>query len=129
MPVYWCCSISSFYGWRNLKLFHLKKLDLGDLEAQFGMMVREKENHNNYVLFRFDDLEKISQYYENFKTKTRVEIKSKETKLTEDQLRYEISLWKEKISKVKSNASRKFYQNRIRKLEEKLEKFGEDEVD
>ena len=93
------------------------------------MMVREKENHNNYVLFRFDDLEKISQYYENFKTKTRVEIKSKETKLTEDQLRYEISLWKEKISKVKSNASRKFYQNRIRKLEEKLEKFGEGEVD
>ena len=126
MPVHWCCSISSFYGWRNLKLIHLKKLDLGDVEAQFGLMVREKENHNNYVMFRLDDLEKISQYYDNFKTKTRVEIKSKEVNLSEHQLRYEISLWQEKISKAKSKASRKFYQSRIRKLEEQLEKLGED---
>lgn len=99
---------------------------MGDVEAQFGLMVREKENHNNYVMFRLDDLEKISQYYDNFKTKTRVEIKSKEVNLSEHQLRYEISLWQEKISKAKSNASRKFYQSRIRKLEEQLEKLGED---
>ena len=27
----------------------MKVLDLGHLEAQFGLIIREKENHNNYV--------------------------------------------------------------------------------
>jgi len=50
-----------------LKLIDLEKLDWKDLEAQFGLMVREKIDHNNYVLFRFTDLEKIINYFDLFK--------------------------------------------------------------
>ena len=30
-------------------------------------MIREKENHDNYALLRFDDLDKIIEYYNSFK--------------------------------------------------------------
>ena len=42
-------------------------LDLGHLEAQFGLIIREKENHNNYALLRFEDLDKVVEYYKSFK--------------------------------------------------------------
>ena len=42
-------------------------LDLEHLEAQFGLMIREKNDHNNYALIRFEDLEKIIKYLELFK--------------------------------------------------------------
>ena len=45
----------------------MKVLDLGHLEAQFGLIIREKENHNNYVLLRFEDLDKVVEYYNSFK--------------------------------------------------------------
>jgi len=50
-------------------MIDMKKLDLGELEAQFGLMVREKNDHNNYALFQFADLEKISNYFEVFKNR------------------------------------------------------------
>ena len=45
----------------------MKVLDLGHLEAQFGLIIREKENHDNYVLLRFEDLHKVVEYYNSFK--------------------------------------------------------------
>ena len=45
----------------------MKALDLEHLEAQFGLMIREKENHDNYALIRFEDLEKIIEYYHSLK--------------------------------------------------------------
>jgi hypothetical protein len=42
-------------------------LDLEHMEAQFGLMIREKENHNNYALLRFEDLDKVIEYYNSFK--------------------------------------------------------------
>ena len=42
-------------------------LDLGHMEAQFGLMIREKDNHDNYALIRFEDLDKIIKYLELFK--------------------------------------------------------------
>ena len=42
-------------------------LDLEHLEAQFGLMIREKNDHKNYALIRFEDLEKIIKYLELFK--------------------------------------------------------------
>jgi len=42
-------------------------LDLGHLEAQFGLIIREKDNHDNYALIRFEDLDKIIKYLELFK--------------------------------------------------------------
>ena len=46
-------------------------LDLGHLEAQFGLMIREKDNHDNYALIRFEDLDKIIKYLELFKKEMR----------------------------------------------------------
>ena len=42
-------------------------LDLGHMEAQFGLIIREKDNHDNYALLRFEDLDKIIKYLELFK--------------------------------------------------------------
>ena len=45
----------------------MKILNLEHLEAQFGLMIREKENHDNYTLLRFEDLDKIVEYYKSFR--------------------------------------------------------------
>ena len=45
----------------------MKVLDLEHVEAQFGLMIREKENHDNYALLRFEDLDKVIEYYNSFK--------------------------------------------------------------
>ena len=45
----------------------MKVLDLEHLEAQFGLVIRDKENHDNYALIRFEDLEKLIEYYSSFK--------------------------------------------------------------
>ena len=45
----------------------MKILDLEHLEAQFGLMIREKENANNYALIRFEDLDKIIGFYDSLK--------------------------------------------------------------
>ena len=42
-------------------------LDLEHVEAQFGLVIREKENHDNYALLRFEDLDKVIDYYHLFK--------------------------------------------------------------
>ena len=42
-------------------------LDLEHMEAQFGLMIREKENHDNYALLRFEDLDKVIEYYKSFR--------------------------------------------------------------
>ena len=47
----------------------MKVLDLEHFEAQFGLVIREKENHDNYALIRFEDLEKLIEYYSSFKKK------------------------------------------------------------
>lgn len=45
----------------------MEKLDLEEIEGQFGLMLREKNDHNNYVLIRFEDLTKILKYFDLFK--------------------------------------------------------------
>ena len=49
------------------KNFSMEKLDLEEIQGQFGLMLREKNDHDNYVLIRFEDLEKITTYYDLFK--------------------------------------------------------------
>ena len=49
------------------KNFSMETLDLEEIEGQFGLMLREKNDHDNYVLIRFEDLEKITTYYDLFK--------------------------------------------------------------
>jgi len=45
----------------------MKVLDLEHVEAQFRLLIREKENHDNYALLRFEDLDKVIDYYNSFK--------------------------------------------------------------
>ena len=45
----------------------MKILDLEEFEAQFGLMIREKDNANNYALIRFEDLDKLIGFYKSFK--------------------------------------------------------------
>jgi len=60
----------------------MKVLDLEHLESQFGLIIREKENHDNYALLRFEDLDKVIEYYNLFKTEFKQ--KSKSSKITEE---------------------------------------------
>jgi hypothetical protein len=45
----------------------MKQLDLENFECNVGLMARAKDNHDNYVLFTFEDLEKMIEYYNLFK--------------------------------------------------------------
>ena len=58
----------------------MKVLELEHLEAKFGLMIREKENHDNYALIRFEDLDKVVEYYKSFKTEFNQKSKSHKTK-------------------------------------------------
>ena len=52
----------------------MEVLDLDKIEGQFGLVIREKENHNNYVLIRFEDLQKIVEYFNKFKEDSKFEL-------------------------------------------------------
>ena len=58
----------------------MKQLDLENFECNIGLMIREKENHDNYALIRFEDLEKLIEYYSSFKKKFKENSKSNNKK-------------------------------------------------
>ena len=58
-------------------------LDLEHVEAQFGLVIREKENHDNYALLRFEDLDKVIDYHHLFKDEFNSKPNGKKTKKTE----------------------------------------------
>ena len=62
----------------------MKQLDLENFECNIGLMIREKDNHDNYVLFRFEDLEKMIEYYNSFKKEFSQKTKSRSNKKTEE---------------------------------------------
>jgi hypothetical protein len=45
----------------------LKVLDLGQGEAAFGLVVRDKNNHDNYILLSFENLEEIFTAFNEIK--------------------------------------------------------------
>jgi len=45
----------------------LKVLDLGEGEGAFGLVVRDKGNHDNYMLLSFENLEEIIAAFEDLK--------------------------------------------------------------
>ena len=55
----------------------MKQLDLENFECNIGLMIREKENHDNYALLRFEDMDKIIEYYKSFKEEFNSKSKSK----------------------------------------------------
>ena len=62
----------------------MKQLDLENFECNIGLMARAKDNHDNYVLFTFEDLEKMIEYYNLFKKEFSQKIKSRSNKKTEE---------------------------------------------
>ena len=62
----------------------MKQLDLENFECNVGLMARAKDNHDNYVLFTFEDLEKMIEYYDLFKKEFSQKIKSRSNKKTEE---------------------------------------------
>jgi hypothetical protein len=62
----------------------MKQLDLENFECNVGLMARAKDNHDNYVLFTFEDLEKMIEYYNLFKKEFSQKIKSRSNKKTEE---------------------------------------------
>ena len=67
----------------------MKVLDLEHVEAQFGLLIREKENHDNYALLRFEDLDKVIDYYSSFKDEFNSKSngkKKEKTKPTRDEI-------------------------------------------
>jgi hypothetical protein len=61
----------------------MKQLDLENFECNIGLMAREKGNHDNYVLLRFEDLEKMIEYYDLFKKEFSQKTKSVQNKKME----------------------------------------------
>ena len=45
----------------------MKILDLGEGEAAFGLVVRDKNNHDNYMLLSFENLEEIFAAFNELK--------------------------------------------------------------
>ena len=61
----------------------MKQLDLENFECSVGLMARAKDNHDNYVLFTFEDLEKMIEYYNLFKKEFSQKTKSDSNKKME----------------------------------------------
>jgi len=49
----------------------LKVLDLGEGEAAFGLVVRDKCDHDSYMLLSFENLKEISEALEDLKKQFR----------------------------------------------------------
>ncbi len=45
----------------------MKVLDLGEGEGAFGFVVRDKNNHDNYMLLSFENIEEIIVAYDDLK--------------------------------------------------------------
>ena len=45
----------------------MKVLDLGECEASFGMVIRDKDNHDNYILLGFESIEEIIESFNELK--------------------------------------------------------------
>ena len=89
----------------------MEKLDLekAKIEGQFGLLLREKDNHDNYILFNFEDLENIINYYEEFKDRgfkdlqkneTLDEISKRRTQSMRDEIRSELERYNQIKNKI-----------------------------
>jgi hypothetical protein len=45
----------------------LKVLDLGETEGAFGLLIRDKNNHDNYMLLSFENIDEIITAFDDLK--------------------------------------------------------------
>jgi len=53
----------------------LKVLDFGEAEGLFGLLVRDKANHDNYMLLSIENIEGIIASFNDLKKQFKVEKK------------------------------------------------------
>ena len=81
-------------------------LEKAKIEGQFGLLLRDTANHDNYILINFEDLDKIVDYYEEFKSRGIKDLQNKESKKFDDikvkRISEKISIIKDEISVLQS---------------------------
>ena len=77
-------------------------LEKAKIEGQFGLLLRDTANHDNYILINFEDLDKIVDYYEEFKSRGIKDLQNKESKKFYD---IKVNRISEKISIIKDEIS------------------------
>ena len=45
----------------------MKILDLGEGEGAFGLVIRDKNNHDNYMLLSFENIQEIIEAFDDLK--------------------------------------------------------------
>jgi chromosome segregation ATPase len=110
--------MSQCSGDKDMESLNLEK---AGIEGQFGLLLRDKNNHNNYILINFEDLGKIINYYDEFKSRG-----LKDYQIDESKKHYEIKVKRinEKISIIKDEINvletkRNSLSNRLEKLSAK----------
>ncbi len=49
----------------------MKVMDLGECEASFGLIIRDKNNHDNYILLSFEGIKEIVDEFHGLEKKLR----------------------------------------------------------
>jgi hypothetical protein len=44
-------------------------MDLGECEASFGLIIRDKNNHDNYITMSFENIKEISDEFQGLEQK------------------------------------------------------------
>ena len=105
-------------------------LEKAGIEGQFGLLLRDKDNHNNYILINFEDLEKIIDYYSDFKSRGLKDYLNDESKKLDE---IKVKRINEKISIINDEINvleikRKSLSNRLEELSSKNLKQNNKEI-
>ena len=96
----------------------------GEIEGHFGLILREKNDHNNYISIKFEDLDKIVQYYDDFKKSEIISKIKNDTSITNQNNKNELT--KKIIHEDLRNEEQmmtnriQYNKNEIKQLEEKI---------
>jgi hypothetical protein len=50
----------------------MKIMDLGEGEASFGLIIRDKTNHDNYILLSFENIQEIIDEFQGLEEKLKI---------------------------------------------------------
>ncbi|MDF2428950.1 MAG: hypothetical protein OPY07_06850 [Nitrosopumilus sp.] len=50
----------------------MKVMDLGEGEASFGLIIRDKNNHDNYILLSFENIKEISDEFQDLQKRLKI---------------------------------------------------------
>ena len=50
----------------------MKVMDLGECEVSFGLIIRDKNNHNNYILLSLENIQEITNEFHALEKKLKL---------------------------------------------------------